>query len=183
MFVLTDPECVKMVDRRKNTVLHYLAKRQGDVSRETISMIYQRYPEALHMRNCLGQTPVQVAQRNPTMTDKLLDHWYECSYREQELSLEKSLIQIDHELDESNQRTPPMDYGPAHDVSLGGCGSSRNGPTTANATITSATPSATKASDASAYFVPSVLASSKKHYDKLLLTEQKCSNFDDTSHE
>lgn len=175
MFVLANPDCVKVVDRRKNTALHYLAKRQGDISCASISLVYQLYPDALNRRNCLGQTPVQVAQRNPTITDQLLDHWYELSYRQQELTLEKSLIQIDHELDESNQKTGPMNFGPAHDLPLGGCGSggtsasctTRSKPTTTTTTSTKSTiPMATKAANASAYFVPSVLASSKKNYDK-----------------
>ena len=178
MFVMANPHCVKVVDRRQNTALHYLAKRQGcDISCESISMVYQLYPEALNMRNGLGHTPVQVAQRNPTVTDTLLDHWYEYSYREQEMTLEKSLIQIDHALDVSNQKSGPMDFGPAHDISLGGCGSTtsscatRTRPTTMNVTTTTntctaAVPTATKASHASPYFVPSVLSSSKKNYEE-----------------
>ena len=179
MFVLAKPDCVKILDRRKNTALHYLAKRRAHVSCESISLVYQLYPEALHMRNCIGQTPVQVAQQNPTITDQLLDHWHECSYWEQEIKLEQSLIQMDHELDENSRKAPPMDFGPAYDLPLSLCGTtgitgSMPCVTSTNPTNTTATTAATnpttiaavKASNASAYFLPSVMASSKKNYDK-----------------
>ena len=175
MFVSTNPECVKVIDRRSNTALHYLAKRpNGDVSCDAISLVYQYYPAALNVRNCLGLTPVQVAQRNPTVTDELLDHWYTYSYREPEMQLEQSLVQIDHELDESRQKTGPIDFGPAHDTPLGRCGGTvgcgggdtvgcGGGPTTQ--------PIATKAANASAYFVPSVISSNTKDYETRGLEE------------
>jgi hypothetical protein len=94
-------DCAKIVDRRNNTALHYLARCENQVSRATISLIYSLHPEALHMRNWLGQTPLQVAQRNLHMSDVLLEHWIHLSFGRQEYALEQSLNQIDVEIAES----------------------------------------------------------------------------------
>jgi hypothetical protein len=96
-------EGAKILDRRNNTPLHYVARCKNEVSCATVSLVYSLYPEALHVRNWLGQTPLQVAQRNLQMSDVLLEHWIHLSYGRQEHSLEQSLQQIDCEIDESER--------------------------------------------------------------------------------
>jgi hypothetical protein len=93
----------KIVDRRNNTPLHYLARGKNEISCASISLVYSLYPEALHIRNWLGQTPLQVAQRNLQMSDVLLERWIHLSYSRQEYTLEQSLQQIDGEIDESER--------------------------------------------------------------------------------
>ena len=92
-------ESAMIVDRRNNTALHYVARCKNEVSPSTITLICSLYPEALHVRNWLGQTPLQVAQRNLHLSDNLLEHWIHLSYSRQEYSLEQSLKQIDVEIE------------------------------------------------------------------------------------
>ena len=60
-FLLQNPDCVRLTDRKQNTVLH--AACQNGVSLDTIRHLVILYPEALFLYNAYGETPVELAQR------------------------------------------------------------------------------------------------------------------------
>jgi hypothetical protein len=99
VLMTANPDCVHVLDRRNNTALHYLARCMEQVSCETMTLVHTAYPQASQQRNWLGQTPLQVAQRNSTISDRILDHWVHLTCQEQEDTLEQSLRLIDVEID------------------------------------------------------------------------------------
>ena len=60
-FLLQNPDCARVTDRKNNTVLH-MAVQYG-ASLDTIRHLVILYPEALFLHNAYGETPVHMAQR------------------------------------------------------------------------------------------------------------------------
>mmetsp|Transcript_2035 Transcript_2035/g.4440 ORF Transcript_2035/g.4440 Transcript_2035/m.4440 type:complete len:362 (+) Transcript_2035:90-1175(+) len=60
-FLLQNPDCARVTDRKHNTVLHMAC--QNGASLDTIRHLVILYPEALFLYNAHGETPVQLAQR------------------------------------------------------------------------------------------------------------------------
>jgi len=60
-FLLQNPDCARVTDRKHNTVLHIAC--QNGASLDTIRHLVILYPEALFLQNAYGETPVQLSQR------------------------------------------------------------------------------------------------------------------------
>ena len=75
----TNPEQARVVDRRHDLPLH-TALRVPTVSLNVVRLIHNAFPGALTKSNIRGDTPVQVAERNPYCKEHIVNYLQEHAY-------------------------------------------------------------------------------------------------------
>jgi hypothetical protein len=75
-----NPACASVADRHSNAALHWAVRSPVVPNMERIHRILSAYPEAVRQKNFHGETPLDIAIRNPASPEAVLSYLQQASF-------------------------------------------------------------------------------------------------------